>query len=259
MSRVKDIRLKVIPSKVAKEFIKKHHYSGKIASTGEIYFGAFLEKKLVGAIQLGRSINKRKMIGLVTNTRWNGFLELNRLVLLDYVPKNSESRIISVMIRLLKKHAPHIKWIISFADGTQCGDGTIYRASGFKLTGIVKNKAIVELPNGEKHHHLTWGAGQYGRKRKEMLSAGFNNWKKYLDYKYDGWKLLDGFQLRYIYLIDKTCKITVPILPFSKIDEMGAGMYKGKKKCDSGVNRSTPSFQDGGGGAEPTESLYNYA
>jgi hypothetical protein len=38
-----------------------------------------------------------------------------------------------------------------------------------------------------------------------------------------------GFQLQYIYLIDKTCKITVPILPFSKIDEMGAGMYKGKK------------------------------
>lgn len=29
--------------------------------------------------------------------------------------------------------------------------------------------------------------------------------------------------------IDKTCKITVPILPFSKIDEMGAGMYKGEK------------------------------
>ena len=29
--------------------------------------------------------------------------------------------------------------------------------------------------------------------------------------------------------LDKTCKITVPILPFSKIDEMGAGMYKGEK------------------------------
>ena len=44
-----------------------------------------------------------------------------------------------------------------------------------------------------------------------------------------GAKLIPGFQLRYIYLIDKSCKITVPILPFSKIDEMGAGMYKGKK------------------------------
>ena len=44
-----------------------------------------------------------------------------------------------------------------------------------------------------------------------------------------GAKPLNGFQLRYIYLIDKTCKITVPILPFSMIDEMGAGMYKGEK------------------------------
>ena len=44
-----------------------------------------------------------------------------------------------------------------------------------------------------------------------------------------GCKPIAGFQNRYIYLIDKTCKITVPILPFSKIDEMGAGMYKGKK------------------------------
>jgi hypothetical protein len=44
-----------------------------------------------------------------------------------------------------------------------------------------------------------------------------------------GAKKLQGNQLRYIYLIDKTCEITVPILPFSKIDEMGAGMYKGEK------------------------------
>jgi hypothetical protein len=48
-------------------------------------------------------------------------------------------------------------------------------------------------------------------------------------FKDNGWEILEGNQLRYIYLIDKTCKITVPILPFSKIDEMGAGMYKGEK------------------------------
>ena len=44
-----------------------------------------------------------------------------------------------------------------------------------------------------------------------------------------GAKPIEGMQLKYIYLIDKTCKITVPILPFSAIDEMGAGMYKGEK------------------------------
>ncbi len=40
-----------------------------------------------------------------------------------------------------------------------------------------------------------------------------------------------GFQLKYIYFIDKSkiIDLTVPILPFSKIDELGAGMYKGNK------------------------------
>ena len=36
---------------------------------------------------------------------------------------------------------------------------------------------------------------------------------------------------RYIYFIDQTYRdrLTVPIIPFSKIDEIGAGMYKGEK------------------------------
>jgi len=35
----------------------------------------------------------------------------------------------------LDLHLPQIKWVISYADGTQAGSGTIYRASGFVLTG----------------------------------------------------------------------------------------------------------------------------
>jgi hypothetical protein len=43
-------------------------------------------------------------------------------------------------IKTIKKNAPHIKWIISFADGTMCGDGTIYRASGFQLVKVSKQQ-----------------------------------------------------------------------------------------------------------------------
>ena len=76
----------------------------------------------------------------------------------------------------------------------------------------------------------------------------YGNYKKYLDEEHRGWKKIKGFQLRYIYLIDKKEKITVPIIPFSKIQEMGAGMYKGIKKnnCVSSVNGSTSSYQDEG-------------
>ena len=211
MGRAKEIIVKVIPSKVANEFVKKHHYSGTFAPTAQIHFGCFLDGKMHGAMSFGASLDKRKTIGFVDtglsdDEGWNSYLEINRIAFDDYLPKNSESRCISIAIRLLKKKAPHIKWILSYADGTQCGDGTIYRASGFKLCGIKKNQAIRERSDGST-----------------LVYHGFKN------ADFSKTKIKEGFQLRYIFLIDKTCKINLPIIPFEKIDEVGAGIYKGKK------------------------------
>jgi hypothetical protein len=217
MGRAKEIIVKVISSKIANEFVKQNHYSGKVVPNSTLHFGCFLDGKLHGVLSYGTSMDKRKVLPLVENTLWNEMLELNRMAFDEYLPKYSESRCIAITIKLLKKNAPHIKWILSYSDATQCGDGTIYRASGFYLTGIKENKTILEW-NGKIIADKTLNNSNY---KKLGMSAG--------KAKKDGAKALDGNQLRYIYLIDKTCKITVPILPFSKIDELGAGMYKGKK------------------------------
>lgn len=217
MGRAKEIIVKVIPSKIANEFVKKHHYSGKIVNNSSLHFGCFLDEKLHGVMSYGSPFDKSRVIGMVQPCLWNEMLELNRMAFDDYLPKNSESRCLSISIKLLKKHASHIKWILSFSDGTQSGDGTIYRASGFYLTSIKPNSSIIELPNGKRVASMTFTKG------KHILSQ---NGRAGVP---EGSKKVAGFQLRYIYLIDKTCKITVPLLPFSKIDEMGAGMYKGKK------------------------------
>ena len=222
MGRAKEIIVKVIPSKIANEFVKKHHYSGKVVSNSKLHFGCFLDDKLHGVLSYGSSLDKSKTIGLVIPTKWNEYLELNRMAFDDYLPKNSESRCISISFKLLKKNAPHIKWILSYSDACDCGDGTIYRASGFNLTLIKENSDLFLLPNGSKIHSMTI-------KSSKTLMNKYGNWKKYLDTEHKGWKKIKGYQLRYIYLIDKSCKITVPILPFSKIDVMGAGMYKGEK------------------------------
>jgi hypothetical protein len=222
MGRAKEIIVKVIPAKIANEFVKIHHYSGKFVQNSSLHFGAFLDDKLHGVLSYGSSLDKSKTIGLVNPTKWNEYLELNRMAFDDYLPKNSESRVISITLKLIKKNAPQIKWILSYSDGCDCGDGTIYRASGFYLTLIKPNSDLFLLPNGKKIHSMTI-------KSSKSLMNRYGNWKKYLDTEFSGWKKIQGNQLRYIYLIDKTCKISVPILPFSKIDEMGAGMYKGEK------------------------------
>lgn len=187
----------------------------------------------------GPSLDKSKILTLVDGTGWNDFLELNRMAFDDYLPRNSESFCIGKTIRMIRKNAPNVKWIISFADACSCGDGTIYRASNFVLTGIKENKNLCLLPSGDKIHKMTLESNPLAS-RKELdgksyydITGGKYDFKKYVDYV--GGVILNGYQLRYIYFIDKNYqkRLTVPIIPFSKIDEIGAGMYKGEKVLQS--------------------------
>ena len=91
------------------------------------------------------------------------------------------------------------------------------------------------LPNGDiiqgfgirTGGYVSWLKPYITKNKFDELRSGGTKSKIILDYI--GAKKVNGNMFRYIYLIDKSCKITVPILPFSKIDEMGAGMYKGEK------------------------------
>lgn len=232
---VKEIIVKPINPTKANDFVRKHHYSGKIVNNSCLHFGAFYKDILHGVLSFGPSMDKSKIIGLVKDTKWNDFLELNRMAFDDYLPKNSESRCIAVSFKLIKKHYPNIKWVISFADGTQCGDGAIYRASGFSLCGITENKTILEFPNGERVANMSLRPQSCSISRlKELLATtDYKGGVKYFtdkEWEALGVKRVSGYMLRYIYFLDKSYKdkLTVPILPFSEIDKIGAGMYKGE-------------------------------
>lgn len=210
-------------------------------------------------MQFGPSMDKRKTLGLVRDTRWNGFLELNRMAFSERLPRNSESRALAVAFRMIRKQYPHIEWIISFADGTQCGDGAIYRASGFELTGIKENKTILMMPDGSVIADKTLNNSNYIRKGE---SAGY--WKK------NGAVPLTGFQLRYVYFLHPAARarLTVPVLPFSAIEKAGARMYRGEKPkaldetCKDEVLQTIASASSEAsehpsevGGAAPTRTL----
>jgi hypothetical protein len=263
----KDILLKPISRDVANECVKKFHYSGKVVNNSQLHIGVFWNGALEGAMQFGPSLDKSKIQGLVERTPWNGFLELNRMAFGPALPVNSESRALAVAMRIIKKNAPHIEWIISFADATQCGDGTIYRASGFLLTGIKKNNQVWAAPSGDVFSRVSLTEDRSAKQKSQAvkvvsrttLTKGGNNFatggasmKSYQD---AGFRPLDGFQIRYIYPLkpDVRERLTVPILPYSALDDAGARMYKGQRvgSADSG----TPSHHEGGGGANPTPTL----
>lgn len=222
MASAKDIRVAPIKAGDANRLVQRLHYSGKVVPNSQVHLGVFLNDRLEGAMQFGPSMDKRKTQQLVEGTSWNGFLELNRMAFSERLPRNSESRAISVAMRVLRKVYPHLEWVISFADGTQCGDGAIYRASGFHLTSIKKNQQI-----------LNWNGRLIARKTLDNENYPRPNGKYYSRHLLETGqaKPLSGFQLRYIYFLNPAARerLTVPILPFSRIAEMGASMYRGER------------------------------
>lgn len=293
MGDAKSLIVKPISASDANRIIKALHYSGKVVNNSQVHLGVFMGDRCGGAMQFGPSLDKRKMLGLVTGTLWNEFIELNRMAFADWLPRNGESRCIGFAMRWIKKTYPHIKWVVSFADGTQCGDGTIYRASGFVLTGLKENNQIWEAPTGEVFNDtsirpgiggereraaqvfsrtsLTDGRSKQQQQAKSIVSratttkgghileTGASSMKVYKD---AGWRPKAGFQLRYIYFLDPTARdrLTVPVLPFSEIDRRGAGMYLGKTRSSvSSIVANAPGVQPGEGGAEPTLTLHPIA
>lgn len=259
----KALVVKPISAKDAIALIRRTHYSGKVAPNSQLHLGVFWDGRLEGALQFGPPFDKRKVLGLVDGTHWNGFLELNRMAFTDRLPKNSESRAIAVSMRLIRKHYPHIEWILSFSDAAQCGDGTIYRASGFVLTGIKPNRSIIRFPDGETYASmsLTKDGGRPGSIKRRLCDKWgipYFGGARLTPFLQIGAEFVDGFQLRYIYFLrpDARKRLTVPVLPFSEIERRGAKMYKGERlQASEGEESNRPASSRKKGGASPTLAL----
>lgn len=225
MITAKDIQVKPIQKSLADEIIIKYHYSGKVVTNSQLCFGVYYRGLLLGAMEFGPPTVKRFMLPLVKGTGWNEMFELNRMAFSDVLPKNSESRAISYALRWIKKNAPHIKWILTFADGTQCGHGTIYQATNFYLTQIKKSTHLFKLPDGRIVHQNSLRADN----NPDMLAMGFTGVRKYLKAKYPGYIKMYGYMYRYIYFIDKKAKENYQgeFIPYSKIKDLKLKMYKG--------------------------------
>jgi len=237
MLTAKDIIIKPILARDANNLVKRVHYSGKAVPNSQLHFGVFLQNKLEGAMSFGPPINKKGTINIVKDTSWSGMLELNRMAFSDKLPRNSESRAMSIAFKIIKQNYPHIEWIVSFSDGTQCGDGAIYRAAGFILTDIRQSDALRINPKTNEVMHVI-------QAHHLMLTKEFKTWKPTI-----------GYQMRYVYFINKDAqkRLNVPIIPFTKIIDIGASMYKGQKIMR--IKKQELEDHSNLGGAIPTDTL----
>lgn len=242
MGDAKRIVVKPIARADAVRLVKRYHYSGGVCANSQIHLGAFLDGKCGGVMQFGPPMMRKQMLGLVRGTQWSEMLELNRMAFADWMPRNGESRCLAVAMRLLRAQYPALKWVLSFSDGVQCGDGTIYRAAGFVLTGIRRSDQIRILDDGTKITRFSQTMNVRLMPGGAARAIGTP---------------MDGYMLRYLYFLHpaERANLTVAEIPYARIAELGIGMYKGKRVGSAATG--TPAIQAGGGGEEPTSALHN--
>ena len=105
---LKDLVMRVLPSKQALDFVKKYHYS-RSANGCSVAYGHFYNDKLVNVIlykpPTGRMMAQQVLDGGTSDNVW----ELIRMVSYEPKPKNLESYCISNTFKHIRNNFPNIE------------------------------------------------------------------------------------------------------------------------------------------------------
>lgn len=135
--------------------IVKNHYTHKW-SLCQVAYGVFYKSdeqhthfdspndKLIGVVVYGQPVGRSAAASLSTDLSIDNVFELVRLFIHDGYGRNIESYCISQSFKLLNRDFPRVKAVISYADGEQGHNGTIYQATGFLYQG---NSSLALMPN----------------------------------------------------------------------------------------------------------------
>lgn len=173
---VKDIEVSA-----AMDCFRRWHYLGDSNIFATKCYGIYAGLWLVGALAFGPP-HATELRGYYERNTQDGWWEIVRFALRDDLPKNSESRTLSIGIRLLRK-SRKVVGIVTRADSGQGHTGAIYKAIGFTYLGLSapKTDAVV---NGKIRHRgvkkgdlVTW----IPRSRKHVFVKTFCNDRTHTD------------------------------------------------------------------------------
>ena len=183
--------------------IKKYHYSNTLPKINKYFIGFYLDGNLVGVVTLGYGTRPKHTIKkLFSSLDTKDYLEIGRMCMAEEMPKNSESQMLSQLIKWLKINLPNLKVLFTWADGMLGKVGYVYQASNFIYAGYscgemyikdgvkihVRQMKSILLPDGVKDSRIT-------------IRPTIEQMRKYNIYHYK------GKQYRYFYLLcDKKVK-----------------------------------------------------
>ena len=197
-------RVHPIPTVVAKILLVRNHYLHSLPGGTRLAFGVSLGRCLKGALTLG--VGPTNAYRLVEGAVPSDCLTLTRLWLADDLPRNSETRVIGLVLRELRRRTS-VKFVTSYSDPTRNHIGVIYQAGNWAYTGLSEAMPLYDLGDDAVRHS-----------RSLSHAYGTHSVKHFAAYGVTLRRLPQGPKHRYLYFLDPTWRkhLRVPVLPYPK-------------------------------------------
>lgn len=196
--------IKEIEKNLAIDFVQERHYSKVMPRLTKHWLGVSLKGELVGVVTLGWGTQPLQTIKkLFPNLVSQDYYEIGKMCMDDKMPRNSESQMLSCVVRWMKSNLPEKKFLYTWADGIVGKVGYVYQASNFQYGGFIWTDIYIS-PTGEKIHPrsskalLKENAEYVGKEKLFWMTPDFM--------KHKGIRRIRGKQFRYIFPLNKEGK-----------------------------------------------------
>lgn len=169
-----DLKLDWCSYKAAKYAVEKWHYSHSFPAGKAAHIGVWENNAFIGAIFFGWGANKN--MGNPYGLKQTEVCELTRVALSNHTAP--VSKILSVAIKMVKKHSPGLRLIVSYADTAQSHVGTIYQATNWFYVGDISTTPQ-HFIDGRWVHQRQFNSA-YGSTAKSTLRRPGSTKRKYL-------------------------------------------------------------------------------
>lgn len=145
----KTLEVTPVSSSVVRPMVERYHYLHSMPAAARYCFGVYLAEELVGAAVF--TAGARQGHRLLVGAKPQDVVTLARFYLTDAMPRNSESRVLGIVLRHFRRQTG-IKLVLSYSDPAAGHVGTVYQASGWLYLGQTEPNSYVDVGDGRLHH-----------------------------------------------------------------------------------------------------------
>lgn len=195
--------MRPIAPTVAAQVCRRSHYRRSYPGGSLLNFGAFAGSDLVGVAVLG--VGPANLHRLFQGAQGHQVVCLSRFWLSDSCGRNSESHVLAIILRHLRREQTQLRALVAYSDPAAGHDGAIYRAAGFLFLGRSEAMPFYSVAGAQPVHSRTLSHRAGTRSTKFFAAHGVRVEA-----------VSQVHKLTYVALIDRSWRdrLTRPPLPY---------------------------------------------